>query len=1441
MSVSGAKLEPKFSHYSTQHGLSHNGVLCITEDSEGFIWLGTWDGINRFDGNNFKTYKARPGDNSSLKNNKIRDIVEDKLGYLWVKTYDKKVYRFDKAKELFLPLKKSNKGENLENVFVNKIIPVSNGDVWLFTENKGILCVSNTKNGDIDITYYNAENSPFRSDKVNFIFEDSKNRVWFGTKRGIFCMVKVNGRYMPYLASKTKEFENLNFNHISGSEYGHVYFTTVSGELVEFNAELESFKSKKIGTQPIIDIEVSKTGRVYLTATKHGLIVYDPKSSHIEYQKQGLTFLSIYEDKSGNIWLEPEVDGAAMFVPSKNTFHFFIHNKDYDLPYIVKDSKSFNVFEDTNNMVWVTLKGGGFGYFEKEGETLNYFYNNPVDKDRLFSNNVVSVYSDRKGVLWFSTRNGGINKVVFSPNNFQYKQLVKNSINKYDNEVRALFQDSDGKIWITSKIGKLYVYKNDEIVNVIEPTQKIGSIYSIAEDRNKNIWIGTKGDGLVKLTPENDKRVRYKVSRYRNNPTDLTSLSNDQIYAITEDKAGRLWIGTFGGSLNLLVEENGVVKFKNVTNSFKNYPRQVFNVIRAIIQDPYDNIWLATTDGILRFNPNGNPDNIKFVQTTKIPGDKNSLGNNDVHYLYSSDKIGIWVGTFGGGLNKVTSNSRDINNPLKFKTYTTEHGLPNDIILGVVEDKNSNLWIATENGVSKLDIKSETFRNYDTYDGLPRTGFSESACFKSSKGEIFFGGVNGYVSFDPEKIVNERFPANLALTGLQLFNKDIDIKDPDSPLQESINYVDKITLNHNQDVLTFEYAVLDYRAPKNVSYAYILEGYEDNWNYVKNQTKATYTKIPPGKYTFRVKTVDNYYFENSPEKSIQVTIQDPWWLSGWAILSYVLLGVLALILVRKLELKMIGLKNKVTVEEKMTELKVQFFTNISHELRTPLTLIVNPLLKVIDSENLSHKGIKHLQVANKNADRMLRFVNQLLDFRKIQTQNLKLKIERVELVSFMTSLLEHFAGIIEEKNITLKLNTSSEEIFVWCDRDKMDIVFFNIISNALKFTPKNKSVFIRLEKKDREILIQVIDEGIGIGEDNVDDLFKLYYEGDNQQDKAFKGTGIGLALSKDIVNLHNGTITGFKNQNEGMTFSIHLLEGNLHFDPTELLDENKWGNKQEKVNYTPKTGYQDISHVVKNKKGLPKILIVEDNSELRSFTADLLRDSYTILEAENGSEGYLKAIELLPDVILSDVMMPEMDGIQMLEKLKDNLNTSHIPIILLTSKAAIEDQLTGLSYGADFYVTKPFHPEYVKQLLKNLLNSREKLVSTILEKPAVLKLEPSEIVITSKDEAFLRNLIQIIEEKLSDAEFNIDSVATSMSMGRTTFYKKLKSLTNATPVEFVRDIRLKRGKQLLDTGEMTVSEIAYQIGFNTLGYFSTCFKEKYNISPSDYLKSRTEN
>jgi len=1436
----GIVREPRFKTYSTENGLSHDGVSCILEDAEGFIWFGTWDGLNRYDGNRFVIYKSRPGDSSSLKNNKIREIVEDKRGYLWVKTYDKKVYRFDKRKEEFLPVIVTEKGASLEHVFIAEIVPMTNGDVWLTTEDHGAICVSDLGSGELLVVNYSMETA-YLGNNVNFIFEDLQQGIWFGTTRGLISLTKEGKGYIPYLGSKNQVYgNNLDFTKVSADAEGRLFFATVDGILVQYEPTSKTFSQKRILKGKISDMLISKTGKIYLTTPNQGLTIYDYQNGTLQQKNSQVTYLSIYEDRTGNIWLEPEKDGAVLYDPSSNSFHSFVHKKEHNLPFMIKEGfindRSFKVFEDVNDMVWVCLKGGGFGYYERNENKLSYFYNNPEDGSRLFSNNVVAAYSDKKGVLWFCTRNGGVNKVTFFSDNFRHRRPVNTSPGRFDNEIRALMQDTDGKIWITNKSGDVYFHKNGD-VHVLKDDQIAGSIYCITEDRNKNIWIGTKGYGLVKLEPENEQRTKYKVIRYENDPNDVTSLSSNQIYSITEDHKGRLWIGTFQKGPNLLVEDRGKVSFKNVDNSFKNYPKRTFNVIRHALEGPDKKIWLGTTDGLLRFDPDEDPDKIEFIPTVKISGDKNSLGNNDIMYLFRSKDDEVWVGTFGGGLNKVLNKPGQFGEELKFKAFTKEQGLPNDIILSIIEDNQRHLWMTTENGIAVMNLETEDFRNYNTYNGLPGIGFSEAACLKTDKGEIFFGGIDGYISFYPDKIVNEKFPGNMVFTGIQLYNKEIDIKDPESPLKTSINYADEMVLNHDQNVITIEYAVLDYRIPDDISYAYILEGYDKDWHYVKNQKKATYTKIPPGRYTFSVKTATNGHFENVPEKSISIIVKKPWWLSGWAIFCYVVLAICALEIIRRIVFTMIRLKHKIAIEKKMAELKIQFFTNISHELRTPLTLIVNPLLKIRQNESLSKKGMKYLNVANKNTDRMVRFVNQLLDFRKIQAQKAKLNISRVELVGFMQQLLDNFADIVEDKRISLELKASEPDVYVWCDEEKMDIVFFNLISNAIKFSPKDSCIIIHIEKNGKNVQVQVIDEGDGVSADQLEVIFEPYYEGGNVRDKTFKGTGIGLALSKDIIHLHGGTIYAKRNEETGMTFAVNLLTGNDHFSPADLQEENAVGGHD--IPYTDMESDEKeplVEDYHRNEQ--PTLLLVEDNPELRRFIAGEFRAVYNVYEAGDGQEGYQKATKLIPDVIVSDVMMPGTDGIEMLKQLKDDVKTSHIPIILLTAKSAIEDQITGLSYGADFYITKPFHIDYVKHLLSNLLKNRQKLVQGMVEQPTVLKLEPEEVIITSKDEAFLREVIQLIEKGMSDTGFSIDTAVNAMAMGRTTFYKKLKSLTNMSPVEFIKDIRLKRAKQLLDTGELTVTEVAYKIGFNSSGYFSTCFKEKYKVSPSDYLKSK---
>lgn len=1433
--------EPRFKTYSTEDGLSNDGVSCILEDTEGFIWFGTWDGLNRYDGNKFIVYKSRPGDRSHLRSNKIREVVEDKMGYLWVKTFDKKVYRFDKRKEEFLPVLETDKGERLENMFMADIIPMANGDVWLLTEDKEAICVSALPNGTLKIVNYNRE-IPYLENNVNFLFEGTDSRVWIGTETGLVCLIKGKGLYRLDVTSGGRPYGmDLNFTQAAEQADGHLFFATTTGVLVAYNPQSKAFTRKKIEEGPTLALLASASGKVYLTFPGKGLTVFDPRDESLQHHRDnGASFFSIYEDKETMVWLEPERDGVILYQPHDNTFHRFRHEKEHNLPFMagagaVNDG-SFRVFEDVNNTVWVSLKGGGFGYYERAKNKLAYFYNNPADNKRLFSNNLVAAYSDKKGVLWFCTRNGGVHKATFFSDNFQYKRLVDHSSNRFDNEIRALLQDADGKIWITNKRGEVYYHKNGD-VKMLESDQIPGSIYCITEDRNRNIWLGTKGYGLVKLEPKNEERTEYKVSRYEHDPADNTTLSSNQIYSITEDDKGRLWIGTFQKGPNLLLEENGKVHFKNINNSFKNYPKRTFQVIRHAIWGPDKRVWLGTTDGLLRFDPDENPDDIEFIPTVKVSGDVNSLGNNDITYLFESKDKTVWVATFGGGLNKVTNKADEFDQPLRFKSFTKEQGLPNDIVLSMVEDNSRSLWIATENGIAMMHPKTAEFRNYNVYNGLPKVDFSEAACLQARNGAIFFGCVDGYVSFYPDKIVNDRFPGNMVFTGIQLYNQDINIADPKSPLKVSVNYADEIILNHNQDVITIEYAVLDYRFPDDVSYAYILEGYDKDWHDVKNQKKATYTKIPPGHYTFRVKTAHSGHFENVPEKTLSIIVKKPWWLSSWALCCYAVLFLAGLELVRRVAFTMIRLKHKVAVEKKITELKLQFFTNISHELRTPLTLIVNPLFKLKQEERLSEKGRKYLATATRNTDRMMRFVNQLLDFRKMQADKLSLQVKKVNLLVLLRELLENFTDIAEDKQLSIVLSADEAEVEAWCDREKIDIVFFNIISNAVKFSRKKGKILIRVTQTKERILIRVVDEGHAVAEDQLKLIFEAYYEGGNTQDKAFKGTGIGLALSKDIIKLHGGELWAERNADVGMTFSISLLAGKAHFATADFaeLDAEAADTGFDFETAGIVAAEEEGAHVT----SLPKLLLVEDNPELRQFIAEEFRALYLVTVASNGVEGYAKAVEEMPDVIVSDVMMPEMDGIQLLEKIKTDERTSHIPIVLLTAKSSIEDQIKGLSYGADFYITKPFHVDYVRYLLRNLVQSRQQMVRAMLEASNVLKLEPSEVVITSKDEAFLKNVIEIIEREMPDTSFHIDVVVRAMAMGRTTFYKKLKSLTNMSPVEFIRDIRLKRAKQLLDSGELTVTEVAYKVGFNSSGYFSTCFKDKYAVSPSDYLKKAT--
>jgi signal transduction histidine kinase/ligand-binding sensor domain-containing protein/AraC-like DNA-binding protein/AmiR/NasT family two-component response regulator len=1452
------QLKAKIEHYSTEDGLSHDEIMWMIKDHEGFMWFATWDGINRFDGRNFITYKARPGDKSNLKNNRIQYITEDKAGYLWLRAYNKQIYRFDKKKEQFLAVSDLLQGGPQQDISFNQIIPIDVGTVWLTTKNQGIYCVLDLQMGHPRIVRYAADAAAayrLPSSKIVFFYEDKQHQFWVGTDKGISCLQKdKSGVYKHKVLDAA--FSGYNFTGIAEDD-GNIWLSTKQGELVAYRKTTGRFFNKKITGQHLNGIRLSGKKQVlYLSASGSQLITVrlPDLQAKAAVMEGGGSFLSLFEDNKGLLWIEPEKQGVVKFDPATEIFKHYIQKNDatYDMP-----PENYSVFEDNRGTVWVCMKGGGFGYYNLRNDKVEYFYNEPGSPTRQFSNLITCRYYDPSGVLWFSANDRGLNKVVFQRDDFNHKLLVENSLNKSDNDVRSIFHDEQNRLWLAAKVGKLYVTdgggKRVENLFVNEPKGGLGFVYTVIADKNKNIWLGTKGNGLFKAVPVDQRGSKYKLTHYLADEDDPGSLSSNLIYSLLEDQQGRIWVGTYGEGINLITGTGSETKFINKRNGLSKYPIRAFDKVRHLQEDPSGNIWIATTDGLLLLNPGkeGNAAGFSFKGYRKIAGDQGSLGNNSIQYIYRDSAKRMWVLTSGGGLNLALG-----KNPLKelkFKVYTKEDGLPNDYLLSCVEDRHGNLWLATENGLSRFNPGNAQFRNYDSYDGIPKTGFSEAAVVKMPDGKLIFGCLNGFISFNPDAVMVHKVNGNMALTNVQINNQDAGPDDTGSPLKININHTREMTLKHSENIISIDYTVLDYRSVNKQVYAYRLTGFDTVWHTNTNQHRATYTNLPAGNYVFEVKSLSNDLYINNPSKTVKITILPAPWRTVWAYLLYLVVAVAVIEMIRRTVVTMIRLRNRIAVERRLSALKLSFFTNISHELRTPLTLILNPIEEIYKKERLSEQGTQYIHVVRKNANRMVRFINQLLDLGKVQSGKATADLTRLEVLGFVRGIGGYFAEVAQEKQITLEVNSNVRELYAWIDADKIDIVLYNLLANAFKFTPEGRGITIEINQDHQKgtFTIAVIDQGVGVPEAQLTDIFELYFEGE-KIGYHLKGTGIGLALSKELVDLHGGTIRAENNTQGGLTVTVELKYILTDSDPVHQQQRDDAGDQVADEETSIVQGLTNAGRYVVNGEehpasdvrapeenaASPLVLLVEDNVDLRKFLSIQLMGHYRIAEAENGAEGLEKAIRLLPDLVLSDVMMPVLDGVRMLDSLKNNELTSHIPVVLLTARFAVENQIEGLHYGADCYITKPFHQDYLLAAIDNLLKQRRKIFESYVAHKKKIVLAPGEIVITSKDEVFLKEIIRIVENGMANPEFNIDAVAESIGMGRTTFYKKFKSLTNQAPVEFVREMRLKRGMQLLDAGENNVSEIAYSVGFSSAGYFSTCFKEMYHLSPSEYYKSR---
>ena len=766
----------------------------------------------------------------------------------------------------------------------------------------------------------------------------------------------------------------------------------------------------------------------------------------------------------------------------------------------------------------------------------------------------------------------------------------------------------------------------------------------------------------------------------------------------------------------------------------------------------------------------------------------------------------------------------------------------NDVVKSIVEDKDGNLWFTTEIGLSCFNKDTEQFRNYDRYDGFLNVELEESSALRTLSGDLWLGSRQGILTFSPNKLETQNMNYDTRIVDFKISNRDLRSFHEDPVLKESITFADAIRLKYNQSMFTIEFAALNFYNPNRVFYRYILEGYEKEWHYNGKNRIASYTNVPPGSYTFRVETIDEANPELVSNRTLAITILPPWWLSWWAIVIYVVLGIIALYFSLRLAFFMIKMKNDIYIEQKVSEMKIKFFTNISHELRTPLTLIKGPIQELREHETLSPKGVQYVELMEKNTNQMLQLVNQILDFRKIQNGKMRLHVSLIDFNELVVSFQKEFRVLSEENEVSFTFQLPDAAIMIWADKEKLSIVIRNIISNAFKFTPSGGSIHVvaGLTEDGEHCFLRVEDNGIGIPQNKLTEIFERFSQGENAKNSYYQGTGIGLALSKEIVNLHHGVIRAESPEGKGTVFIVELLLGKEHYRISEVdfyVSDTETAPAGD-VSSTDIMAEEDSEEQTEIDASLPNLLLVEDNKDLCQLIKLQLEDKFNIHIANNGVEGLKKVHLYHPDIVVTDQMMPEMDGLEMLQSIRKDFQISHIPVIILTAKNDEDAKTKAITLGANAYITKPFSKEYllarIDQLLSERLLFRER-IRLQMENQKTTEEDSYEQYLVKKDVQFLEKIHQVIEENMDDSDFNIDTIASGIGLSRSAFFKKLKSLTGLAPVDLVKEIRLNKSVELIKNTDLSISEIAFAVGFKDSGYYSKCFRKKYNQTPREYM------
>ena len=1342
-------------------GLPQKSIAVILQDHYGFMWFGTRYGLSKYDGNHFYTFRADPKDSTSLSSNSIRDMLVDQQGNFWIVSEAGGLTYFDYKKGNFKTYWHDPANPNsISEDYGSALFIDHAGILWIGTDHGG-LNRFDPKTETFTRFYHNvADPSSISSNRISDIIEDDFGNLWIATQGGGMNLYnRSSQRFIHYKSENTGLSSNSIYNLNKGKKC--IWLGTAQGPCsLTYNPNGSfSFVPLTIENQPelkplnqvsILAILEDAQQNVWIGTENKGLYLYNKKQKHFTRFSRNdrggnsiasNSIWSLYEDRSNNIWVGTFENGINEYDQFQQKFRHIRQSPDikYGLSYNTVSS----FVEDPDGNMWIGTDGGGLNYLNEKTGRYTQFHHDEQRKNSLASDAVLDLLIDRSGDLWIASWQGGLSKKIKGTDAFMN-----------------------------------YNYKNKG-----NQSDCISFGYHLMEDHNERIWVSFYREGIGVF----DKKTETFISLYPDEDNPL-SISATKIRVMYEEKPGVYLLGSEGKGLDrIVVDEHYQIKEK------KHF----------------------------RYNPH----------------QEGGISHNIISVIHEHDSTHLWIGTFGGGINIYHKEKQT------FEYINEESGLPSNVIFGIEQDHHGDVWVSTSKGLVRINKKKE-IEVFGVKDGLQNEEYVKNSSYIRPNGELFFGGINGFNRFFPYEIKRNTEVPDVFITGFKVFDKP-EYTFEDGQVLQNIFPNGEIDLAHSENDFEFQVSVLNYSQSSKNKLAYMLYPYQENWEYIGPTDRIHFTNVPPGSYEFRVKGSNNDGVWNEKGAAIKLQIAKPWYATYSAYMIYGFCVVLLFFWERRVAIVRERLKTKLDLDHlkltklhELDELKSRFFANISHEFRTPLTLIIGPLKSLL---SVTYKGDPQSQyrIMLRNAEKLLRLINQLLELSKLESGSMKLQAREEDIVKFLKPTVHAFTSYAERQIIDYKCEFPDEPLAVYFEKDKLEKIVVNLISNAIKYTPEFGKVVFSLRKEGNEAVIEVKDTGIGIPEKQLAYVFDRFYQVDGKQQK---GTGIGLALTKELVELHKGSIQVESEEGSGATFTVKLKLGKEHLEVDEI---SMIANSDYEPNYEDKGALSSVNpnvvpaHVendaVEAEDGIPIILLAEDNDDMRLYISEFLDTKYRLIEAKDGAEAIELAKKHIPDIIVTDVMMPHKDGYEVVEEIKKDEKTSHIPIIMLTAKASQESALQGFEIGVDYYVTKPFNPKLLELRINNILKTKERFRERLLNSQ-IPELSPKEIKIASKDQLLIKNLMKCIEDNMSNSDFTVDDICKELGMSRTQLYRKIKGLVGQTANEFIRSMRLKRAAQLLKQNEMTIAEVTYQVGFNDLQYFRFCFKKQYGVNPSEYLK-----